>query len=111
MLISKALADETRVRIIMALSRGELCVCQITDLLGLAPATVSKHLSILRNARMVSPRKEKRWVYYRLADNTAPRQVRDALKWVQTSLKDDKRILKDIKNLRVKAYSEELCKN
>ncbi len=45
--ITKALADETRVRMLMALREGELCVCQITELFGFAPSTVSKHLSVL----------------------------------------------------------------
>ena len=52
--ITKALADENRVRILMALNgRNELCVCQLIDMLQLAPSTVSKHLFILRNARLI----------------------------------------------------------
>ena len=52
--ITKALADENRVRILLALhGRDELCVCQLIDLLQLAPSTVSKHLFILRNARLI----------------------------------------------------------
>ena len=44
---AKALADANRVRALLALEGGELCVCQIVALLGLAPSTVSKHLSVL----------------------------------------------------------------
>ena len=62
--ITKALADETRVRILMALRDGELCVCQITELFGMAPSTISKHLSILFQAGLVESRKTERWVYY-----------------------------------------------
>ncbi|TFG44900.1 MAG: ArsR family transcriptional regulator, partial [Candidatus Brocadiia bacterium] len=51
--ITKALADESRVRTLMALDGRELCVCQITELLGLAPSTVSKHMAILTQARLV----------------------------------------------------------
>ena len=50
MAITKALSDPNRVRILLALRRGELCVCQITELFGFAPSTVSKHLSILHHA-------------------------------------------------------------
>ena len=64
--ITKALADENRVRILAALKNRELCVCQIIDLLQLAPSTVSKHLSILRQARLLAVRKTGRWAYYRL---------------------------------------------
>jgi DNA-binding transcriptional ArsR family regulator len=63
----KALADENRLRALCALRDGELCVCQIIALLSLAPSTVSKHLSILRAARLVDSRKDGRWMYYRLS--------------------------------------------
>lgn len=50
MSVTKALADQTRVRMLLALRQGELCVCQITELFGLAPSTISKHLSLLYQA-------------------------------------------------------------
>ena len=53
MAVTKALADESRVRILLALKPGKLCVCQIVELLQLAPSTVSKHMSILKHARLV----------------------------------------------------------
>ena len=65
--ITKALADENRVRVLLALRKGELCVCQITELFGLAPSTVSKHLSILFQADLVESRKDGLWIYYSLA--------------------------------------------
>jgi DNA-binding transcriptional ArsR family regulator len=88
--ITKALADENRVRILLALSsRGELCVCQLIDMLQLAPSTVSKHLFILRNARLLNSRKEGRWMYYRLNTNGTPPAVNGALDWVIRSVADD----------------------
>jgi DNA-binding transcriptional ArsR family regulator len=65
----KALADESRLRVLYALRGGELCVCQLIALLELAPSTVSKHLSVLRAARLVESRKEGRWIYYRLSED------------------------------------------
>jgi ArsR family transcriptional regulator len=65
-----ALSDENRMRMLYALRRGELCVCQLIELMGLSPSTVSKHLSILRDAGLLDSRKEGRWVYYRLSDQT-----------------------------------------
>ena len=79
MTVIKALADENRVRVLMALGPKELCVCQIVELLGLAPSTVSKHMSILKQARLVDSRKEGRWMYYRLANSTAPALVRQTV--------------------------------
>ncbi|MBU4200707.1 MAG: metalloregulator ArsR/SmtB family transcription factor [Verrucomicrobia bacterium] len=65
--VLKALADENRLRTLFALKGGELCVCQLIALLELAPSTVSKHLTILRAARLVESRKDGRWMYYRLS--------------------------------------------
>jgi ArsR family transcriptional regulator len=80
------LSDPNRVRILLSLRRGELCVCQITEMFGLANSTVSKHLSILHHAGLVLSRKTERWVYYRLPDKSAPVAVREALDWVLKSL-------------------------
>ena len=79
MSVTKALADPNRVRILLALRRGELCVCQITELFGFAPSTISKHLSILHHAGLILSRKTERWVYYRLPGKSAPVAVREAL--------------------------------
>ena len=64
--VPKALADENRIRMLLALSGGELCVCRLTALFGLSPSTTSKHLSILYSAGLVNSRKEGRWMYYSL---------------------------------------------
>ena len=68
--IAKALADGNRMRVIAALiEKDELCVCQITEMLRLSGATVSRHMSILQGARLVQSRKDGRWVHYRLAES------------------------------------------
>ena len=64
----KALADETRVRIVALLSEKELCVCQIEAALVLSQVKVSRHLTILKYAGLVKGRKEGTWVYYSLAE-------------------------------------------
>lgn len=63
----KALAHPARLRILAMLRSGELCVCQITAVLALAPSTVSAHLGDLRRAGLLEERKEGRWVHYGLA--------------------------------------------
>ena len=95
MCVTKALADENRVRILLALQGRELCVCQLIDLLKLAPSTVSKHLSILRQARFITCRKEGRWMYYRLYENSAYEAASNALKWAVESVKHEPLILDD----------------
>jgi DNA-binding transcriptional ArsR family regulator len=98
--ITKALADENRVRILMALNgREELCVCQLIDMLKLAPSTVSKHLFILRNARLVNGRKEGRWIYYRLNKDRASSVVAGALEWITCSVEEDPLIQQDDERL------------
>ena len=100
MAITKALSDPNRVRILLALRGGELCVCQITELFGFAPSTVSKHLSILHHAGLVWSRKSERWVYYRLPDKSAPVAVREALAWVHQSLTKTDEAMADAKKLK-----------
>ena len=100
MAITKALSDPNRVRVLLALRRGELCVCQITELFGFAPSTVSKHLSILNHAGLIQSRKAERWVYYRLADKAAPVAVREALDWVHKSLARTDETAADAKKLK-----------
>jgi len=99
MAVTKALSDPSRVRMLLALRRGELCVCQITELLGFAPSTASKHLSILHRAGLIRSRKSERWVYYRLPGKSAPVVVRAALAWVHESLARTDQAAADTKTL------------
>jgi ArsR family transcriptional regulator len=63
----KALSDETRLRILSLLGAGELCVCDLMEILALPQSTVSRHLAYLRNADLVEDRRQGVWMYYRLA--------------------------------------------
>lgn len=109
--ITKALSDESRVRALMALKDGELCLCQIIDLLELAPSTVSKHMSLLFQAGLVEKRKEGRWHFYRLSTNGLSPEIKGALGWVAQTLRNEEVIAIDserLSNLRKKDL-EELC--
>jgi len=64
----KALADETRLRILNLVAHRELCVCHIVEALGLGQSKVSRHLAHLRNAGLVNDRREGLWMYYSLAE-------------------------------------------
>lgn len=107
MKVAKALSDETRVRILAMLRFGELCVCDIIDVLELAPSTVSKHLSILYQAHLINARKEGKWIYYRISED-APDSASRGIKWVlesvseEVKVKDDKAKLRKVK----RAYAE-----
>jgi DNA-binding transcriptional ArsR family regulator len=108
---AKALGDTNRVRVLLALRGRELCVCQIVELLELAPSTVSKHMSILKQAYLVESRKSGRWVHYRRAENGIPPAARDALNWVDASLAGEVGTRQDTKRLKkiLKIPVEELC--
>jgi ArsR family transcriptional regulator, arsenate/arsenite/antimonite-responsive transcriptional repressor len=99
--ITKALSDENRIRILMALHAGdELCVCNINALLELAPSTVSKHLFLLKNARLVKARKDGRWMYYRLnRDPETSVTVTQALEWIIHSVSNEPEIKADQEKL------------
>lgn len=94
--VTKALTDENRVRILMALRRQEMCVCQITGFLDLSPSTTSKHLSVLRQARLIDSRKKGKWVYYAVIDpSRASGAARDAIAWAGRVLENNPVILRD----------------
>jgi DNA-binding transcriptional ArsR family regulator len=110
--VAKALSDPNRVRVLLALRGRELCVCQIAELLELAASTVSKHMSVLRQAYLVDNRKAGRWAYYRRAESNAPERVQAALRWLDDSLDGNGRVAEDAERLQsiLRIPVEDLCK-
>lgn len=78
--VFKALADDTRVKIVYALAVTELCVCDVAELIGGSKATASYHLRLLHHLGLAKYRKEGKLVYYRLADPHIGDLVREVLK-------------------------------
>jgi DNA-binding transcriptional ArsR family regulator len=107
--IARALGHPARMRILAMLRSGELCVCQITEVLGLAASTVSIHLRELRRCGLVCERKDGRWVWASLASEPRHRS------WIETALAgldDDPQLRADqehVARLR-KLPVEELCR-
>lgn len=97
--LTKALGDETRLRALSALREGELCLCQLIEVLGLAPSTVSKHMTVLQQAGLVARRKEGRWHFYRLAGSGTPPRVLELLAWTLEELADDPTAARDAARL------------
>ena len=83
----KVLGDTTRVRILDALSRAELCVCDIARLLGLSESAVSHQLRLLRGMRLVRPRRDGRMIYYTLDDQHIVGLFEQGLEHVQERLR------------------------
>ncbi len=107
----KALGDETRIRAVLALRNLELCVCQIVELLELAPSTISKHLQILKEAGLVESRKKGRWVYYSLSQSDAKGVPNAALHMILATAQHSRLAKADKQRLRriLRCNPEELC--
>ena len=66
----RALADETRLRLVDLLRDGERCVCDLTDALDAGQSRLSFHLKTLKDAGLVTDRRQGRWIYYALRAET-----------------------------------------
>lgn len=90
----RALGDPTRVRMLDALSHGELCVCDLAALVGMSESAVSHQLRLLRNLRLVKPRRDGRMVFYALDDRHIITLFRQGLRHVQETARGHARHLK-----------------
>lgn len=79
----RVLGDPSRVRIVDALSGGELCVCDIAAVAGISESAVSHQLRLLRGMRLVRPRRAGRQVFYALDDQHIVELLRQALTHVE----------------------------
>jgi len=107
--ILKALADESRIRMLVLLKeRNGLCVCEITEIIGLSQPTISSHLKKLQEAEIITYSKDGLWVNYSLDENME-KEVEQLLGAVVQILCEDERIKSDV----LKSYNlnrEMLCK-
>ncbi|RMD99415.1 MAG: ArsR family transcriptional regulator [Calditrichaeota bacterium] len=98
--IFKALSDPNRLRILKMLEIRPLCVCEITEVLQLATSTVSKHLSILKEADLIIDDKQGKWVNYSLNTATRNLYVRQMLHLLPEWMADVEIILNDAEKVR-----------
>ncbi|HTI68965.1 MAG TPA: metalloregulator ArsR/SmtB family transcription factor [Candidatus Limnocylindria bacterium] len=68
LLAAKTLSDPTRIRVLVALREGGLCVCELCDALDVTQSTLSSHLQVIRNSGLAETRREGKWMYYTLTD-------------------------------------------
>ena len=110
--VFKALADKSRARILKLLEEHELCVCQIREVLGLKQSTVSKHLSVLRNAGLVEARRNGTWAFYSLSRRRQNDFDQSELGLMRNWLNNDPLIEFDRKKLEevLKIDVRELCR-
>jgi len=91
----KALSDKNRLRIIKMLQVKPLCVCEITEILGLAASTVSTHLSILKNAGFIKDFKEGKWINYSINKENIEPEIASLVTALHFMLEQDDKIIDD----------------
>ena len=107
--IAKALADENRIRILCLLkNKKDLCVCEITDIIGLAQPTISSHLKLLENAGLIESFKDGLWVNYNISSSLDPFSS-EFIDVLYKNLKNDKQIKVDEENTK-KINRDIICK-
>ena len=108
--VFKGFADPTRIRILSILAAGELCVCDIVDILGLPQPAVSRHLAYLRRMGLVDATREWKFAHYRLAE---PEHAvhQNLLNCVRTCFRGIKSLDRERKQAeaRVRARATEPC--
>ena len=95
--VFKALSDPGRLRIVKMLEDRQLCMCEIREVLQLSNATVSKHLTLLRDAGLVEDSKDGKWVNFSLPAKPVNQFAGDMLKLLKKSLVDEETVTKDKK--------------
>lgn len=97
--VFKALSDPNRLRIMKMLGKRELCMCEVREVLGLSNSTVSRHLTVLRDAGLLLDSKNGKWVNFRLNDKAEQRLIRSVLGLIRASLGDDESVRVDTRML------------
>jgi len=99
--IAKALSDKNRVRILKMLEIKPLCVCEITEILGIATSTASSHLSFLKDAGFIIDQKEGKWINYCLIDEPKSEIAKEMLALMPHWLSEDKQIIEDLEKINI----------
>jgi ArsR family transcriptional regulator len=97
--IFKLLSDETRIRILMLLTRKELCVCQLMGVLGISQPLVSRNLSLLSNAGFLDERRDGKLIFYSIRKNITP-VLAKILDILLDELRDDVTFRSDLDSLK-----------
>jgi len=84
--VASALGEPKRLHALGLLSHGELCLCDLTEALGLSSSTVSNHMAILKRAGLVETRKDGRWMHFRLSESHPGSFAAQALAWAVANL-------------------------
>jgi ArsR family transcriptional regulator len=106
--VFKALSDPNRLRIMKMVSERELCLCEVREILNLSNSTVSRHLTILRDAGLLLDSKDGKWVNFQVNDKSDQQFIRSILALIQKSFDDDDVVRDDMKKVR-KVDRKKIC--
>lgn len=105
----KALSDKNRLRILKLLQIRSLCVCEITEILGVSTPTISNHLSVLVEAGFLRSEKQGRWVHYHLIQAPPSAEVASLLPLLQFWMNEEDQVKTDRIKLKT-VRKEDLCR-
>lgn len=105
--IFKALAEESRLRILAMLMHEELCVCEIEECLELTQSNASRHLTILKNAGILTSIKKAQWAYYKLSDEFV-KENQELYAYITDKIKRLPSYVSDIEQMR-KCKAKNMC--
>lgn len=109
MLVLKAVADKNRMRILKMLEKKNMCVCELAAVLGITQPSVSKHLSLLKNAGLVRDERNGQWIDYNLCREKVNQYAPVILKQIEAWVNDDPCVKHD-KKTAAALCREEVCK-
>jgi ArsR family transcriptional regulator len=98
-LVFRTLSDPTRLRLLNLLSRGEVCVCHLSDTLEVVQPKVSRHLAYLKRAGFVETRRDGKWMHYRWTEHSHP-LARVVLEGLRTWMARDGAMNRDRQKLK-----------
>jgi ArsR family transcriptional regulator, arsenate/arsenite/antimonite-responsive transcriptional repressor len=107
--VFKAAGDKNRLRILKMLEQRNMCVCELAAALGITQPSVSKHMSLLKEAGMVMDEREGQWILYRLCDEKVNQYAPVILKQLTAWANDDPCVKHD-KKTAASLCRQELCK-
>lgn len=108
--IYSALSDKNRLRILILLSRKSLCVCELQAILKITVSTVSKHLSILKEAGFIIDEKDGKWVNYKINKSTTNPLIHQLIAATEIYLKDSHIVLEDLNEI-IDVNRFKICSN
>lgn len=104
------LSDETRLRCLVLLQKeGELCVCEISHIMGSIQPKISRHLALMRQSALVSDERRGQWVYYSL-NQSLPNWSKRIIESILENVKNEEPFLSDIRKM-CSLKKENICKN